>query len=160
VRTVSLHAALRELGLPIPALAITALVGLAGGIIVHRHGRDLGVAKLSYLSFVLSLGMLPVISNGSLSLGIPVVVGAVGLAIRRSGQRWGQGAEPRRRAILDMLLVFVGTVVFCGGDAWSLWPEAPPSLRGLTMAAPLLALGGLTHFCLKSHSEPPPSSPR
>ncbi len=149
-RTVSLHAAFREMGLPIPALAITALVALAGGIIVHRGGRGLGVISLAYLSCAFSLCMLPVISTGSLALGVPLIVAAAAFVLRRVLQQWWQGAESKRRAVRDLLFVGVGAAAFCGGDSWSLWPEAPREIRGATMLIPLLALSGLTWFCLKT----------
>lgn len=94
--------------------------------------------------------MLPVISNGSLSLGIPVIVGALALALCRLRRDWRHGSETRRRNVLGLALTIGGAIVFCGGDAWGLWPEAPPMLRGLTMTAPLLALAGLTRFCLRN----------
>lgn len=49
-RTVSLHAALRELGLRIPALAITVFVGLAGAVFTRRRAGDLGPTRLAYLA--------------------------------------------------------------------------------------------------------------
>jgi hypothetical protein len=148
VRTVSLHAALRELGLLVPAAGVTVLVGAAGGLVAYR-ARGLHPISLAYLSCALSLAMLPVISNGSLSLGLPIIFAAPVFAARRLARQWNNGQEQRKKAaIRDLLFVIIGVVVFCAGNSWTLWPEAPQGLSGVTMTFPLLSLGGLTWFCL------------
>jgi hypothetical protein len=149
-RTVSLHATFAQWGLDIPVVAMAVAVGVTGAVVVRRAGHSLGVPSMALISCFLSLAMLPVISEGSLSLGVPIVVAAPVLAARRLAEDWRRTRPVKQVALRNLLLVTLATIAFCGGDTWGHWGELPAWLRGLVMLVPLLALGAATRFCLRT----------
>lgn len=126
----SLYRALHLFGVPLPPLAVTALVAATTLLLVARAPRE--IREVIAIGCVASVLSLPYVWKHTLLLVLPVqalaVAGALG-ALRRA-----KAPEPRQRALLGLVLVVLAiTLLFTA--------EALPFLRA--MNAPAAVMGAL-----------------
>jgi len=144
----SIHRALYQLGIHVPAVAVFLVVTALGCAIAWRYART--VERRTAIGLAFSAMALPVVNPNTLLLSLPIQA----LALDRAAMRWRTTSERTWRTVAELALVSAAIVGIHGALGAVAFHDLPWPLGGLVTLIPHLEIAFLALYAIRDRCRP------
>lgn len=148
----SIHRALYQLGVPVPAVAVFVVVTSLGCAISWHCART--VEQRTAIGLAFSAMALPVVNPNTLLMSLPIQA----LALDRAATRWRTTHDRTWRTIAEIAIVGAAAVGIHGALGTVAFHYLPWPLGGLVTLIPHLEIAFLTLYALRPGREASPAA--
>ena len=148
----SIHRALYQLGIHVPAVAVFVVVTALGCAIAWRYART--VEERTAIGLAFSAMALPVVNPNTLLMSLPIQA----LALDRAAARWGPASQRTWRTVAEPAIVGAAVAGIHGALGTVAFHDLPWPIGGLVTLIPHLEIGFLTLYALRPAREASPAA--
>ena len=148
----SIHRALYQLGIHVPAVVVFAVVTALGCAIAWRYART--VEQRTAIGLAFSAMALPVVNPNTLLMSLPIQA----LALDRAAARWRTRSERTWRTVVELTIVGAAVIGVHGALGTVAFHDLPWPLGGLVTLIPHLEIAFLTLYALRPAGEASPAA--